>query len=104
MKYALLAGLAVSFVAVSSFLPSAEAEAKVCKATTVTATGSSAGAVAKFRKRRALRRAKASWGVFVSQRFGTDFRKFSKGKSQRTSCKLNARGNTECNIRAIPCN
>lgn len=103
MKTNLLIALAVAVLATGTVFPIAQAEAKTCKTKQVTGVGESAGAVAKFRERRALRRAKITYGIKVSKDFGTDFRKFSKGKNQKERCELSEGGNTRCIVSAIPC-
>lgn len=79
------------------------ASAAECKSFSVKAAGSSAGAIAKFRKRRAERRARSSWETFVAKQYGTRFSNISAAKNVRTSCGLNSRGNTKCTVTATAC-
>ena len=84
-------------------LMSGNAVAAECKSFTVTASGSSAGAIAKFRKRRAERRARSSWETFVAKQYGSRFANINAAKNVHMSCGLNARGNTKCTVKAKAC-
>lgn len=80
------------------------AAAQDCKNISVQASGESAGAVAKFRKRRALRRAEQAWEKYVAHQYGSRFADIDDAiYTKETSCTLNARGNTQCTIVARPC-
>ena len=85
-----------------SMLSATPAHALECKSVIV-GTGESAGAVAKFRKRRALRRAKSEWVKQVKIHFGSKFANLSNAEGDKDSCTLTKRGNTRCVIRATPC-
>lgn len=82
---------------------SANAEAATCKSFTTYASGSSAGAIAKFRKRRAERRAKASWEAGMTKKYGSQYANINAAKNVKVSCGLNARGNTKCTVSAKAC-
>lgn len=95
----LTAGATVALTAIAA--TPAEA-ANTCKSA-IRASGESAGAVAKFRKRRAERRAKGEWEQKVRFEHGGRFADFDSAKNVKFSCDLNARGNTRCTIVATPC-
>ena len=84
-------------------LMAGNASAAECKNFSVKASGSSAGAIAKFRKRRAERRAKSSWETFVAKQYGSRFANVDAAKNVRMSCGLNSRGNTKCTVTATAC-
>ena len=92
------AGTTVALTAVST----GPAEAATCKSS-VRASGESAGAVAKFRKRRAERRARNAWEKNVKFNFGSRFADIDDAKNVRMSCDLNSRGNTRCTVTATSC-
>ena len=77
---------------------------KYCKSINATASGESAGAVAKFRLRRAKRRAISAWENGVEHYYGGRYADIDNAKySPKMSCSLNSRGNTRCVVKAIPC-
>lgn len=96
--------IAISLAVLSTtVLMSGNAAAASCKDFTVKRSGESAGAVAKFRKRRAERRAKQAWEDHVVENYGRRFADFDEAKNVRVDCDLNERGNTRCTVEATPC-
>lgn len=75
-------------------LMAGNAAAAVCTTHYVTATASSAGAIAKFRKRRAERRAKNAWEDKVARQYGGRFADFDDASGNRVTFGTTARGNT----------
>ena len=80
-------------------LMAGNAAAEVCTTHTVTASGSSAGAVAKFRKRRAKRRAVNTWESKVKNQFGGKFADFDKAAGRSLKLGSTSRGNTSATAR-----
>lgn len=84
-------------------LMSGSAAAANCKSVTVTASGASAGAVARFRKRRAKRRAERTWENLVAHHHGNKFSDIDDAKNYRIVFSLNERGNTVATVKGQPC-
>ena len=84
-------------------LMSGTAAAADCKNVIVSASGESAGAVAKFRKRRAERRAKSAWESKVAHHYGRKFDDIDDAKHYDIAFSLNARGNTVATVIGQPC-
>lgn len=104
MKNSTLITMTIASVfATSLMLGSANAEAGQCKSSYVVGVGESAGAIAKFRKRRAERRAKRQWVKQVKYYHGSRYSDFDDAIYASMSCGLNERGNTRCTIKAKPC-
>ena len=74
-----------------------------CKSITVTATGESAGAVARFRKRRAERRAERSWERIVAHHYGKKFADVDDAKNYKITFSMTPRGNTVATVKGKPC-
>lgn len=104
MKNTTLIAMTFATLFTTSLMTGTAAAAQECKSFSVSASGESAGAVAKFRLRRAERRAKQGWEQFVAQQYGTRFADIDKAiYTTKMSCTLNASGNTKCTIVAKPC-
>ena len=84
-------------------LMAGNAAAAQCKSTTITATGESAGAVARFRKRRAERRAVRSWERHVAHNYGKKFADVDDAKYYKVTFSMTPRGNTVATISGKPC-
>jgi len=78
----------------STSLMSGNAAATVCHTKYVTASSSSAGAIAKFRKRRAERRAKRAWENKVARQYGGKYADFDNAYSKSVKFGTTSRGNT----------
>jgi len=102
MKKSTLITMSLAILTASVLIPG-NAAAGSCKDFTVKRSGESAGAVAKFRKRRAERRAKQAWEDHVVENYGRRFADFDEAKNVRIDCDLNERGNTRCTVEATPC-
>ena len=77
-----------------SALSATPAAAAVCFSHEVQKTRSSAGAVAKFRKRRAERRAIQAWEDDVERRFGGQYADFDRAIRSNLTFGFTKRGNT----------
>ena len=75
-------------------LMAGNATATTCYTHTVTANASSAGAIAKFRKRRAERRAKSAWENKVAHKYGKQYADFDDAYSRSIRFGVTSRGNT----------
>ena len=82
---------------------SGTAAAASCKSITIYASGESAGAVARFRKRRAERRAENAWENYVANHYGKKFADVDDAKGYKVTFSLNAKGNTVATIKGKPC-
>ena len=83
--------ITITFAALlTTGLMSGNAAAASCSTKYVTASASSAGAIAKFRKRRAERRAKSAWEKKVAHQYGKKYANF-KGNIKFG---VTSRGNT----------
>ena len=80
---------------------SSNAAATVCDTKYVTASASSAGAIAKFRKRRAERRAKRAWEKKVAHQYGGQYANFSSAYAANVTFGVTSRGNTSAIARGI---
>ena len=76
------------------------AAATDCKTVTVTASGSSAGGIAKFRKRRAERRANSAWESNVSKNHGSRYANIDKATIINSTWGQTKRGNTKYTVKA----
>lgn len=102
-KIMIISTLACAFVFAPA-LPFDQAEAaQNCLNTNVAEVGSSRGAVAKFRQRRAERRAVSQWESYVAENFGTSYADASKAIVLEKSCSASVDGLTSCRFRAKPC-
>jgi len=82
---------------------SGTAAAASCKTITIQASGESAGAVARFRKRRAERRAVSSWESYVANHYGKKFADIDDAQNYKVTFSLNAKGNTVATVKGKPC-
>ena len=82
---------------------SGTAAAASCKSITIQASGESAGAVARFRKRRAERRAKSSWENYVAHHYGKKFADIDDAKNYKVTFSMTSRGNTVATVKGKPC-
>lgn len=82
---------------------SGTAAAADCERVIVNASGESAGAVAKFRKRRAERRAVKSWENYVADHYGRNKADIDDAKHYSVKFSLNASGNTVATVFGQPC-
>lgn len=80
-------------------LMAGNAAAEVCTTHTVTASGSSAGAIARLRKNRAERRAVSAWENKVKNQFGGKFADFDKAAFKSLKLGSTQRGNTSATAR-----
>lgn len=71
----------------------------VCKTIHIGAEGSSAGAIAKFRKRRAKRRAISAWED-IAKLYGPAYADFDKATVIYSKWGLTSRGNTKYTVKA----
>ena len=84
-------------------LMSGTAAAADCKNVIVSASGESAGAVAKFRKRRAERRAKSAWERKIAHHYGKKFADIDDAKHYKVTFSMTAKGNTVATVVGQPC-
>ncbi len=96
--------ISLSTLALSATLLSGNAAASDdCKMIEINASGESAGAVARFRKKRAERRAKNSWENYVIEHYGKKYADIDDAKSYKVVFSLNAKGNTVATVYGQPC-
>ena len=67
---------------------------------TVKAEGSSAGGIAKFRKRRAKRRAESKWEKEVEENYGAKYADIDDAEIISEKFGLNSKGNTTYEVKA----
>ena len=80
---------------------SSNAAATVCETKYVSASASSAGAIAKFRKRRAERRAKRAWENKVAHQFGGKYANFNSAYAANVRFGVTNRGNTSATASGV---
>ena len=95
--------ISLATLALSTTLMSGNAAAADCKAVMVQASGESAGAVAKFRKRRAERRAKSAWERKIAHHYGKKFADIDDAKHFKVTFSMTAKGNTVATVVGQPC-
>jgi len=104
MKNATLIAMTFATLLATGAIANTADAGKYCKSITATASGESAGTVAKFRLRRAKRRAISAWENGVEHHYGGRYADIDNAKyTPKMSCGLNDRGNTRCVVKAIPC-
>lgn len=81
-----------------SALSATPAEADTCVFREVVATASSAGGIAKLRKRRAERRAISAWEDQVTNQFGAKLANFEDSEDERIEFGVTERGNTSATV------
>ena len=82
-------------------LMAGNAAATTCSTHYVATTASSAGAIAKFRKRRAERRAKRAWVNKVTQQYGGQYANFSNAYASNVIFGVTSRGNTSATASGV---
>ncbi len=97
MKNATIIAMTFATLLTTSMM-SGNAAATVCYTHYVQATGSSAGAIAKFRKRRAERRAKRAWENQVAHKYGKKYADFDDAYSTSVRFGVTSRGNTSATV------
>ena len=97
MKNATIIAMTFATLLTTSMM-SGNAAATVCNSHYVTATGSSAGAIAKFRKRRAERRAKRAWENDVAHKYGKKYADFDEAYNRSIKFGVTSRGNTAATV------
>ena len=95
--------ISLATLALSTTLMSGNAAAADCKPVMVQASGESAGAVAKFRKRRAERRAIRNWENHVAHHHGKKYDDADDAKHYKVTFSMNARGNIVATVVGQPC-
>ena len=97
MKNATIIAMTFATLLTTSMM-SANAEAATCYTKYVTASSSSAGAIAKFRKRRAERRAKSAWESKVASQYGGKYADFDNAYGKSVKFGTTSRGNTSATV------
>ena len=82
----------------STSLMSGNAAATTCYTKHIVTSASSAGAIAKFRKRRAERRAKSAWENKVARQYGGKYADFDKAYGKSVRFGTTSRGNTSATV------
>ena len=100
MKNATIITAALATLLTAGFMSgNAAAETTICKDITIKAEGSSAGGIAKFRQRRAERRAKKAW-TKQAKAYGEAYNSFSKAIDPDFVRGYTGRGNPKVTITA----
>ena len=92
---------ALTVATLTGGMAATQADAALCSSHEVTGAGSSAGAVAKFRKRRAERRAINDWEDTVTHLYGAQYADYDNALRSNITFGVTKRGNTSASVFGI---